>query len=401
MDRKGISWGNSRGSQANKSSWLLANKEAINCWLLARHLSGERGMIGSDYYKDVLLFAGMVAVECTNVGLNILYKAATNRGMSYYVFIVYSYAVTTLVLLPLPYIFRSRTTLPPMKFPIISRIFLLGLVGALYQILGYTGIGYSTPTLASLISNLNPAFTFTLAVIFRMEKLALRRLSSQAKIIGTAVSIAGATVVVLYKGPIVLSSPSSSSTLRSLLSLGLGSSDSKWVLGGLLLTAEYLLISIWYIIQTQVTRMYPAKFVVVLLYSICATIISAPLCYMAEPNLSAWIIKPDMALVSIIYAGLFGISFATVIHTFGLYMKGPVYTAIFKPLSIFIAAIASFVFLGDALYLGSVIGAVVICVGFYAVIWGKANEEEINDDNDSRDSKTPLLQSQKTGDTEV
>lgn len=49
----------------------------------------------------------------------------------------------------------------------------------------------------------------------------------------------------------------------------------------------------------------------------------------------------------------------------------------------------------------SVIGAVVICVGFYAVIWGKANEEEINDDNDSRDSKTPLLQSQKTGDTEV
>lgn len=82
-----------------------------------------------------------------------------------------------------------------------------------------------------------------------MEKLALRRLSSQAKIIGTAVSIAGATVVVLYKGPIVLSSPSSSSTLRSLLSLGLGSSDSKWVLGGLLLTAEYLLISIWYIIQ--------------------------------------------------------------------------------------------------------------------------------------------------------
>ncbi|KAJ4729163.1 WAT1-related protein [Melia azedarach] len=34
----------------------------------------------------------------------------------------------------------------------------------------------------------------------------------------------------------------------------------------------------------------------------------------------------------------------------------------------------SFIFLGDALYLGSVLGAVIICVGFYAVIWGKANE---------------------------
>lgn len=35
------------------------------------------------------------------------------------------------------------------------------------QIMGYTGIIYSSPTLASAISNLVPAFTFILAVIFR------------------------------------------------------------------------------------------------------------------------------------------------------------------------------------------------------------------------------------------
>lgn len=56
--------------------------------------------------KDAVLFAAMVGVECTNVGLNILFKAATNNGMSYYVFIFYSYAATTLVLLPLPFIFH-------------------------------------------------------------------------------------------------------------------------------------------------------------------------------------------------------------------------------------------------------------------------------------------------------
>ena len=37
----------------------------------------------------------------------------------------------------------------------------------LAQICGYKGIEYSSPTLASAISNLTPAFTFILAIIFR------------------------------------------------------------------------------------------------------------------------------------------------------------------------------------------------------------------------------------------
>lgn len=39
------------------------------------------------------------------------------------------------------------------------------------QIMGYTGINYSSPTLASAISNLTPAFTFVLAIIFRFLPL--------------------------------------------------------------------------------------------------------------------------------------------------------------------------------------------------------------------------------------
>ncbi|RHN49868.1 hypothetical protein MtrunA17_Chr6g0451221 [Medicago truncatula] len=36
------------------------------------------------------------------------------------------------------------------------------------QILGYMSINYSSPTLASAIANLVPAFTFMLAVTFRL-----------------------------------------------------------------------------------------------------------------------------------------------------------------------------------------------------------------------------------------
>jgi hypothetical protein len=58
-------------------------------------------------YKDVLPFTAMIAAECTNVGLNTLFKAANSKGLSYYVFVLYMFAISTLVLLPLAFIFRG------------------------------------------------------------------------------------------------------------------------------------------------------------------------------------------------------------------------------------------------------------------------------------------------------
>lgn len=81
----------------------------------------------------------------------------------------------------------------------------------------------------------------------RMEKLACRKASSQAKVLGTFVSIAGAFLVTLYKGhPIfMLSSP----TVPLAQPQPLHSSNSNWAIGGLFLTAEYILVPLWYIVQ--------------------------------------------------------------------------------------------------------------------------------------------------------
>ncbi|KAB2036829.1 hypothetical protein ERO13_D03G028650v2 [Gossypium hirsutum] len=104
-------------------------------------------------YNDVAPLIAMVTAVCTNVGVNILFKEATSKGMNQYIFITYSYVVAALVLLPLSFIF--------------PRLFLLGLIGFLAQICAYKGIADSSPTLASAMSNLGPAFTFILAVLFR------------------------------------------------------------------------------------------------------------------------------------------------------------------------------------------------------------------------------------------
>jgi drug/metabolite transporter (DMT)-like permease len=300
--------------------------------------------------------------------------------MSYHVFIVYAYGVAALLLLPSPF-FSLRCT---------------------SQIMGYAGINYSSPTLGSAMSSLIPGFTFILALLFRMEKLAIRSSSSQAKIIGTIVSISGAFVVTLYKGPAIPFSPPPSPSLDH----PLRSPQSNWVIGGLFLTIEFILVPMWYILQAQIMKEYPAELTVVFFYNLYVSVLAAIVGIFTEPNTSAWILKADIGLVSILCSGIFGSLLDNAVNTWVLKVRGPVYVAMFKPLSIVIAVVMGVAFLGDTLYLGSIIGATIISVGFYTVMWGKAKEDvdesgEIGDDPESvSNPKVPLLRSYLTQETQ-
>ncbi|KAD3641048.1 hypothetical protein R6Q59_003704 [Mikania micrantha] len=351
-------------------------------------------------HTDILPFAAMVTMECTNVGLNTLYKAATLRGMSYHVFIVYSYAIAAVILLPAPFFSGRSRVLPPVNISIVSKIGLLGIIGCTSQMMGYTGIIYSSPTLASAISNLVPAFTFILAVIFRMETLTFSKKSSRAKLLGTIVSVTGAFVVTLYRGPKLIWASSSTST-----SVSLTSSQSNWALGGLFLTSEYILVPLWYILQTQIMKEYPAELTVVFVYNLIVSLSAAIVGAFTEPDSSAWTIKPDIALASILCSGVLGSCLNNSVHTWALRLKGPLFVAMFKPLSIAIAVAMGVMFLGDDLYLGSVIGATIISIGFYTVMWGKANEatedDEIMEPDSSSMSRSPLLKYYKDEDDGV
>ncbi|KAJ0255131.1 EamA domain-containing protein [Hirschfeldia incana] len=346
--------------------------------------SEEKTVALKYFCKDVVPFAAMVSVECVMVGSNTLFKAASLRGLSFYVYIFYSYLVATIVLLPLSLIFGRSRRLPSAKFPVFVKIFFLAVLGLMSGLVGLKGVEYSSPTLSSAISNLTPAFTFTLAIIFRMEQVRLSSSATQAKIIGTIVSISGALVVVLYKGPKVLTSASTIS-----LDQHLTSSNSSWMIGGLLLASQYFFISVWYILQTKVMEVYREEITVIFFYNLFATIISAPVCFFAEPNLTSWVLKPDVSLAAVLCSGVLLSSYGLAIHTWGLHLKGPVYISLFKPLSIVIAVILGAIFLGDALYLGSVIGSVILSLGFYTVIWGKAREDACKTVTGSEQS--PLL----------
>ncbi|KOM55909.1 hypothetical protein LR48_Vigan10g180100 [Vigna angularis] len=54
--------------------------------------------------------------------------------------------------------------------------------------------------------------------------------------------------------------------------------------------------------------------------------------------------------------------------------RGPVFVTTFKPLYMVIMAIMGSFFLPEQMYLGRAIGAIVIIVGLYLVVWGKRKD---------------------------
>ncbi|XAR51834.1 hypothetical protein NMG60_11006588 [Bertholletia excelsa] len=328
--------------------------------------------------KEVVPFVVMVVAECAFVWEHTLFKAASLQGLSYYVYIAYSFAIAAILLMPPAFLSYRSTMLPPPEISVLCKIIVLGGIGFLNQILANKGLVYGSPTLASVISNLSPAFTFILAIIFRMEKLSAKSKSGRAKVIGTLVSVAGALIVVLYTGPPLTSPSSSPSNAVEEAPVFLGA-DSDRVLSGILLAGDVFLRSLWAVALAHVVRQYPSELVVVFLYNLSLTAVCAPICFLLEPNLEKWKLKADITLLAVLYAGIFAHTFGVGIHTWALHVKGPVYVSLFKPLSIPIAALLGFIFLGGTLYLGCIVGSVVISVGFYAVTWGKAKEEKVED----------------------
>ncbi|KAK9277489.1 hypothetical protein L1049_007033 [Liquidambar formosana] len=336
----------------------------------------------------------MVTMEFLDVGLNTLIKVAMSRGMSDFVFVVYSNALATLVLLPCCFIFYRTRALPKITVITVSRIFLFSLLACSLQMCMYIGIGYSSPTLASAMTDLTPAFTFVLALISRMEKLDMRFKSSQAKSIGTIISIAGALIVTLYKGPPIIIFASSPSNLLNEL---LVATQSNWAIGGFLLATGSFLIALLYVVQTWIIKDYPAELMVTLISSFFVAILSAMVSLVAERDPNAWTLGLDTELIAIVYSGILVVALRNVVHTWALRKKGPVYVCMFKPLGIVIAVLMGVTFLGDILHLGSVIGAATIALGFYSVVWGKAEEEKVAEDSrisssGSSSHKVPLLQ---------
>ncbi|CAI8585223.1 unnamed protein product [Vicia faba] len=93
-----------------------------------------------------------------------------------------------------------------------------------------------------------------------------------------------------------------------------------------------------------------------------------------KPNV--WNIGLDMNLLAAAYAGIISSGLTYYVQGIVMQKKGPVFVTAFSPLMMIIVATMATFILDEKLYLGGVIGAILIVIGLYSVLWGKNKENK-------------------------
>ncbi|CAN8237078.1 unnamed protein product [Cochlearia groenlandica] len=329
-------------------------------------------------------YFAMISLQFGYAGMNIITKISLNTGMSHYVLVVYRHAIATAVIAPFAFFFERKYQ-PKITFSIFMQLFVLGLLGPVIdQNFYYMGLKYTSPTFSCAISNMLPAMTFILAVLFRMEMLDVKKLWCQAKIAGTVVTVAGAMLMTIYKGPIVELFWTKyihfqDSTTHGNNESNKSNDDKDFLKGSILLIFATLAWASLFVLQARILKTY-SKHQLSLTTLVCfiGTIQAVVVTLVMEHKPSAWRIGFDMNLLAAAYSGIVASSISYYVQGIVMKKRGPVFATAFSPLMMVIVAVMGSFVLAEKIYLGGVIGAVLIVIGLYAVLWGKHKENQVN-----------------------
>jgi len=323
-------------------------------------------------------YIAMISLQFGYAGMNIITKVSLNHGMSHYVLVVYRHAFATISIAPFALILERKVR-PKMTWSVFWQIFVLALLGPVIdQNFYYMGLKFTSPTFSCAMSNILPAMTFVMAVIFRMEKLHMKKLRCQAKVAGTLVTVAGAMLMTLYKGPIMelvwtkhMHTQSADSPAASA-----DPSSSTWLLGSMFLIIATLAWASLFVLQAHTLKQYSAQLSLTTLICFVGTLQAVVVTFVMERKPSVWQIGFDMNLLAAAYAGIVTSSIAYYVQGLVIQKRGPVFASAFSPLMMIIVAIMGSFILAEKIYLGGVLGGVLIVVGLYSVLWGKYKEHK-------------------------
>ncbi|CBI32681.3 unnamed protein product, partial [Vitis vinifera] len=324
-------------------------------------------------------FLAVTFLQFGFAGMDVFSKVALNQGVSNYVLVVYRHAIATAFIAPFAKTeykihFFNRKVRPKMTFSIFTKLMLLSLLEPVIdQNLYYFGLKYTTATFAAAMYNILPAITFLMACIFGLEKVTLKSIHSQAKVVGTVATVAGAMLMTLVKGPVIELIWTKGRNNQGVKGGGTNIHDS--IKGSLMITAGCFSWACFIILQAITLKTYPAELSltawICLLGTAQGTIVAL---VMERGKTSVWSIHWDTKFLAALYSGIVCSGLAYYIQGVVMKDRGPVFVTAFNPLSMIIVAVMSSFILAEQMYLGRVIGAIVIVAGLYFVVWGKSKE---------------------------
>ncbi|XP_020212981.1 WAT1-related protein At5g64700 isoform X1 [Cajanus cajan] len=324
-------------------------------------------------------YLAMFIIQLMYSGLTLLSKAAFNGGMNTYVFIFYRQLTGTLILVPLALILERKRAVPvPLSFWTFCKIFVFSFFGVSLSLnIQAIALAYTSATLAAAIVNSLPASTFFFAVLLRMEKVNIRTKSGIKKIASVLLCLLGVATLAFYKGPQLR-------TTHHVLSRYHNhqnphhqdhfSSGKRWILGSLLLFLSVIIWSFWLTIQAQILKSYPAKLKFTSLQCLSSSIQSFGIAIAFERDIQQWKLGWNMRLLAVVYCGALVTGVAYYLQTWVIEKRGPVFSAMWSPLSFIIATTGSVLILGEPLRLGSVLGGILLVLSLYSVLWPKSKE---------------------------
>ncbi|GLT93425.1 hypothetical protein SLE2022_112190 [Rubroshorea leprosula] len=337
----------------------------------------KMGFCGNFLESSKPYFA-MISLQFGYAGMNILSKKSLNGGMSHFVLVVYRHAFATAAIAPFALILERRRQ-PKITFPVFMQIFILALLGPVIdQNFYYAGLKLTSPAFSCAMSNMLPAMTFVLAVLCKMEKIDMKKVRCQAKVVGTALTVAGALLMTLYKGQIVTLFWSKYIHLHNIsqTDIAAANANQNWYLGSILLIIATLAWASFFIVQTKALKTYKDhQFSLTTMVCFVGTLQAIVVTLVMEHKVSTW--RPSKVdIIAAAYAGIVTSSISYYVQGVVIRKKGPVFATAFSPLMMIIVAIMGSFILAEQIYLGGVIGATLIVIGLYAVLWGKHKESK-------------------------
>ncbi|CAN6296309.1 unnamed protein product [Urochloa humidicola] len=202
----------------------------------------------------------------------------------------------------------------------------------------------------------------------RKEVARLNSLRGQMKFIGTIVSLAGATVMALYKGP----------TLKlnsALIHFNVSNKEHEnWVAGSISAVASCICWSAWFVMQVYSIERYPAPLSLTSWMCLIGGIQSAIITLIAEKK-NVWVIGLGINFWCIVYSGIACNGFTFVAQLWCMQKKGCVFVTMFDPLAAIMVSMLAFFIFGENIHMGSVIGTIIVILGVYMLLWAKAKDD--------------------------
>ncbi|XVF83612.1 hypothetical protein PTKIN_Ptkin16aG0503500 [Pterospermum kingtungense] len=301
-------------------------------------------------------FLAVIFLQIGFAGMSIISKFALNQGMSQHVLVVYRHAIATLFIAPFA-IVLDRKIRPKMTISVFVKILLLGLL--------------------------------------ELEKVNIRKLHSQAKILGTIVTVGGAMLMTLINGP-MLQLPWTKSNSQHVVSSA-AAAEQDPIKGALMIIIGCFCWAGFITLQAITLKSYPAELSLTALICLVGAIEGSIVALAMEAgNAAVWSIHLDAKFLAAAYSGVICSGIAYYVQGVIMKARGPVFVTAFNPLCMIIVAILSSFILSEILYLGRVIGAIIIIVGVYLVLWGKSKDLQSSDSDTKKAAPTPSSETAET-----